>query len=186
MLMSFTNPSTLLLTLLLAIGLAFFLRAGSKDRTTVVDVHSPMPALMVLDGLGSWLEERGWQRDGGDAERQILRFRGEVSASPALALLLSVLGGVGAACLGLVLRYLQPALGWWPLLLLLASPLVGWLYRKKAHRIESVELRLMTPDSEYGSTLQLRAHRDELIAIELALGSKLKLSSDGSLLSSPI
>ena len=35
--------STLLLTVLLAIGLVFFLRAASKDRTTVVDVMSPEP-----------------------------------------------------------------------------------------------------------------------------------------------
>ena len=39
--------STLLLTVLLAIGLVFFLRAASKDRTTVVDVHSPRPPLEV-------------------------------------------------------------------------------------------------------------------------------------------
>ena len=45
--------STLLLTVLLAIGLVFFLRAASKDRTTVVDVHSPRPALEVLSGLSA-------------------------------------------------------------------------------------------------------------------------------------
>ena len=59
--------STLLLTVLLAIGLVFFLRAASKDRTTVVDVHSPRPPLEVLNGISSWLEQRGWSRDGGDA-----------------------------------------------------------------------------------------------------------------------
>ena len=73
--------STLLLTVLLAIGLVFFLRAASKDRTTVVDVHSPQPALDVLNGINDWLELRGWIRDGGDAERQVLRFRGSVAAS---------------------------------------------------------------------------------------------------------
>ena len=67
--------STLLLTVLLAIGLVFFLRAASKDRTTVVDVHSPKPALEVLSGLSEWLEQRGWSRNGGDAERQVLRFQ---------------------------------------------------------------------------------------------------------------
>ena len=66
--------STLLLTVLLAIGLVFFLRAASKDRTTVVDVHSPRPALEVLSGLSDWLEQRGWSRDGGDADRQGLRL----------------------------------------------------------------------------------------------------------------
>jgi hypothetical protein len=37
-----------------------------------------------------------------------------------------------------------------------------------------------------GSTLKLRAHRDELIALELELAEPLQLASDGALLSSPI
>ena len=49
------QTSTLLLTLLLAIGLVFFLRAASKDRTTVVDVASSRPPLEVLEGLSDWL-----------------------------------------------------------------------------------------------------------------------------------
>ena len=44
----------------------------------------------------------------------------------------------------------------------------------------------MDEDSGGGSTLRLRAHRDELIAIERELGPALQLASDGSLLSSPI
>ena len=84
---SFQN-STLLLTLLLAIGLVFFLRAASKDRTTVVDVASPRPPLEVLEGLSTWLEQRGWSPQGGDAERQVLRFQGKVAASTPLACLL--------------------------------------------------------------------------------------------------
>ena len=37
-----------------------------------------------------------------------------------------------------------------------------------------------------GSALRLRAHRDELIALELELGPQLGLFSDGDLLKSPI
>ena len=51
--------SILLLTILLAIGLVFFLRAASKDRTTVVDITSPQSPLAVLEGISSWLEQRG-------------------------------------------------------------------------------------------------------------------------------
>jgi hypothetical protein len=105
-----TLGSTLLLTLLLAIGLVFFLRAASKDRTTVVEVHSPRPALEVLDGLREWLLARGWQAEGGDPEQRVLRFRGQVQASIPLAVLLSLLAAVGAGCLGLVLRQLLPPL----------------------------------------------------------------------------
>ncbi|MFY8148580.1 MAG: cofactor assembly of complex C subunit B [Prochlorococcaceae cyanobacterium] len=181
-----TLGSTLLLTLLLAIGLVFFLRAASKDRTTVVEVHSPRPPMEVLQGLSDWLTERGWQTSGGDPERQVLRFRGQVGSSPSLAILLSLLGSIGAACLGLVLRQLLPALGWWPLLLALLGPAAGLLYRRRAERAESVELRLLDSGTAGGSTLRLRAHRDELIALEVELGPRLQLASDGALLSSPI
>ena len=179
--------SVLLLTILLAIGLVFFLRAASKDRTTIVDVQSPLPPLEVLNGVSMWLEHRGWRMDGGDAERQVLRFQGEVSSSVALAVLLSIYGGLGAACLGLVINQLYPSLHWWPLLLaIVGAPASGLVYRQRAARIESCELRLMSSSENSGSILRIRAHRDELIAMELELANSLKLASDGSLLSSPI
>jgi hypothetical protein len=182
--------STLLLTLLLAVGLVFFLRAASKDRTTVVEVQSPKPALEVLEGLSQWLTERGWVAQGGDPSQQVLRFRGQVSSSLPLALLLSALGALGAGCLGLVIRQLLPQLSWWPLLLALAGPAAGVLYSRRAARAETVELRLISggdgDPAVGGSSLKLRAHRDELIALELALAGPLQLASDGALLSSPI
>lgn len=181
-----SSGSTLLLTLLLAIGLVFFLRAASKDRTTTVEVRSSRPPLEVLPALTGWLEARGWQTAGGDPDRRHLVFRAAVASSPALALLLSLLGGLGAACLGLVLRQLWPVLGWWPLLLALLGPLAGLLYRRRAQREEAVELRLISHDSATGSALRLRAHRDELIALEQELGPQLGLFSDGNLLASPI
>ncbi len=185
--MQFTYSSTLLLTILLGIGLGFFLRAASKDRTTVVEVHSPQSPLKVLEGLSNWLELRGWKRDGGDLNRQVLRFRGSVASSKVLFVFLSLLGALGSASLGLVLRQLYPVLDWWPLLLaVLGGPISGLVYRARASRDEELELRLISsPDSE-GSVLRLKAHRDELIAIELELAKSLELASDGSLLSSPV
>ena len=178
--------STLLLTVLLAVGLVFFLRAASKDRTTVVDVTSPQPPLTVLEGLSAWLEERGWSREGGDAQRQVLRFRGRVASSRPLAVLLSVLAATGAGCFGLVLRQLAPQLHWWPVLLMGLGPVAGLIYSRRAARIEDLELRLLNNPPKGGSALRVRAHRDELIAMELELAESLQLASDGSLLSSPI
>ena len=179
--------STLLLTILLGIGLAFFLRAASKDRTTVVEVTSPLPPLEVLKGISCWLEERGWKRDGGDADQRLLRFNGDVAASYPLTIFLSLLGGLGSGCLGLVLYQLFPWLEWWPLLLsVIGGPLAGYIYRLRAARIESVELKLIDSVDEVGSTLRLRAHRDELIALQIELAKKLELSSENSLMSSPI
>jgi hypothetical protein len=60
------------------------------------------------------------------------------------------------------------------------------IYRRRASRIESLELRLLSSPGSHDSTLRLRAHRDELIAIETELGPRLQLASDGALLTSPI
>ena len=180
------QTSTLLLTVLMGIGLVFFLRAASKDRTTVVEVYSPRPPLEVLDGLDSWLTQRGWSQQGGDAERCVLEYRGQVESSMPLAVLLSLLGTVGAGSLGLVIRQLEPVLNWWPLLLAGLGPLAGWIYTRRSRRMEEIQIRLLEPAPAEGSTLRLRAHRDELIALELALAVPLELASDGALLSSPI
>ena len=185
--MQFSYYSTFLLTILLAIGLGFFLRAASKDRTTVLDIHSPLPPLEVLNGIALWLEERGWKRQGGDAEKQLLQFQGSVASSRGLAVFLSLLGGLGAGALGLVLRQLYPALGWWPLLLaFVGGPIAGYIYRQRSSRMENLELRLVSTEEKKGSILRIRAHRDELIAMEMELAKDLQLASDGSLLSSPI
>lgn len=178
--------STLLLTLLLAIGLIFFLRAASKDRTTVLDFHSQRPALEVLEGLSRWLEDRGWQLDGGDKDKKLLTYRGRLAWSRGLAILLSALGAIGAGCLGLVLQKLLPVAGWWPLLLIGLGPLAGLFYAIKASREEAVELRLISDHQHTCSSIRLKAHRDELIALESELAEPLGLASDGSLLSSPI
>ena len=180
------QTSTLLLTALLGIGLVFFLRAASKDRTTVVEVRSPRPPVEVLNGLDAWLKQRGWSQQGGDADRCLLEYRGQVDSSVALAVLLSVLGTVGAGSLGLVVRQMDPSLHWWPLLLAAFGPLGGWIYTRRARRVEEIQIRLIESLSGDGSTLRLRAHRDELIALELALADPLELASDGALLSSPI
>ena len=119
-------------------------------------------------------------------ERQVLRFRGQVTSSTPLAVLLSILAAIGGSCFGLVLRQLSPELSWWPLMLIGLGPVAGWIYRRRAARTETLELQLLNESDAAGSQLRLRAHRDELIAIELELGSQLQLASDGSLLSSPI
>ena len=178
--------STLPLTLLLVVGLVFFLRAASKDRTTVVEIRSSKPPLEVLPALAEWLKGRGWVAEEANPERRLLKFSGQVEASGALALLLSALGGVGAACLGLVLCQLLPSLAWWPLLLTLLGPLAGVVYRRRAARAETVELRLISHDEATGSALQMRAHRDELIALEQEMGPQLGLFGVGDLLHSPI
>nr|YP_002049256.1 hypothetical protein PCC_0618 [Paulinella chromatophora]ACB43046.1 hypothetical protein PCC_0618 [Paulinella chromatophora] len=178
--------STLLLALLLGVGLVFFLRAASKDRTTIVSIRSPKPPIEVLESIVNWLNQRGWQQEEADLEEKILRFRGTVSSSTGLTIFLSVLGSIGAGCLGLIILQFSPIFGWWPLTLVSLGPIAGIFYKTRAARPEQLEVQLISEDASEYSLLKLRAHRDELIALELELGPLLQLVSDGDLLTSPL
>ena len=186
--MTYSLNSTLLLTILLAIGLFFFLRASSKDRTTVVEITSSQKPVEVLNIMYEWLKLRGWIQSGGDFDKRILIFKGEVISSKLLAIFLSLLGGCGSCALGLVIIQIYPTLGWWPILLgLLGGPLSGIIYFKKSAREEKFELRLISNEGSEAMTLiRLRAHRDELISLENELSDRLELKSDGSLFKTPL
>ena len=186
--MNYSLNSTFLLTVLLAIGLFFFLRASSKDRTTVIEITSLQEPVEVLNVMYEWLNLRGWKQIGGDFDQRILIFKGQVVSSKLLAIFLSILGGFGSCALGLVIIQIYPVLGWWPILLgLIGGPLSGIIYFKNSAREEKFELRLITTEDKEATTLmRLRAHRDELISLESELSDKLQLKSDGSLFKTPI
>ena len=186
--MTYYLNSTLLLTILLAIGLFFFLRASSKDRTTVVEITSSQKPVEVLNVLYEWLNLRGWKQTGGNFDQRILIFKGQVVSSKLLAIFLSLLGGLGSCSLGLVIIQIYPFLGWWPILLgLIGGPLSGIIYYEKSAREEKFELRLINNNENENITLmRLRAHRDELISLENELSDRLELKSDGSLFKTPI
>ena len=186
--MTYYLNSTLLLTILLAIGLFFFLRASSKDRTTVVEITSSQKPIEVLNVMYEWLNLRGWKQTGGDFDQRILTFKGQVVSSKLLAIFLSLLGGFGSCALGLVIIQIYPNLGWWPILLgCVGGPISGIIYFKKSARVEKFELRLISnDDNEKMTSMRLKAHRDELISLENELSEKLNLKSDGSLFKTPI
>ena len=185
--MDYSLNSTLLLTLLLAIGLFFFLKASSKDRTTTIEISTTKKPIETLNVIYSWLTSRGWQQIGGDFEQQILVFKGQVISSKTFALFLSLLGGLGSASLGLVIIQIYPRFGWWPILLaLVGGPLSGVIYFKRSQREETFEFRLVNNENPSTTSLRLRAHRDELIALENELSDKLQLESDGSLFKTPV
>ena len=186
--MTYSLNSTLLLTILLAIGLFFFLRASSKDRTTVIEITSLRQPIEVLNVMYEWLNLRGWKQTGGDFDQRILIFKGQVVSSKFLAIFLGILGGFGSCALGLVIIQIYPILSWWPILLgLIGGPLSGIIYFRKSAREEKFELRLITnEDNQEKTSMRLRAHRDELISLENELSDKLQLKSDGSLFKTPI
>ena len=185
--MEYSLNSTLLLTLLLFIGLFFFLRASSKDRTTTIEIKSSKMPIEVLELICNWLTLRGWRQIGGDSNEKKLQFKGNVVSSKFLAIFLSLLGGLGSCCLGLVIVQLYPQLGWWPILLgFVGGPFSGWIYSNKSRREESFELRLLNSSDSDSTALRIRAHRDELISLESELKDKLEIESDGSLYKTPI
>ena len=185
--MSYYLNSTLFLTILLSIGLFFFLKASSKDRTTIIDISSSKQPIEVLNEVCNWLKSRGWQQVQVNSDKKILTFRGQVVSSKSLAIFLSILGGLGSCSLGLVLVQIYPFLMWWPILLgCVGGPISGFVYFKNSQREEIFEFKLINETEIEFTKLRLSAHRDELIAFENALKDKLELSSDGSLFKTPI
>jgi len=185
--MNYYLRSTLFLTILLAIGLFFFLKASSKDRTTIIDISSSKKNIEVLNEVCKWLKSRGWQQIKVNSDRKILTFRGQVVSSKSLAIFLSILGGLGSCALGLVLAQIYPFLNWWPILLgLVGGPISGFVYFKNSYREEVFEFKLLNDNDFKYTQLRLKAHRDELIAFENELKDKLELRSDGSLFNTPI
>ena len=178
--------STLLLTLLLGVGLLFFLRAAAKDRTTDVVISSYSGSLEVLEALTDWLRQRGWRQLEADPERRWIAYEARVGASVPLALLLSLLAAAGAGALALVVIQLVVPARWWPLLLAGFGPLAGLVYLTRAERLERLELRLLSHDQQIPTRLALRAHRDELIALLQELAAELGLEADRPLPSATI
>jgi hypothetical protein len=54
--------------------------------------------------------------------------------------------------------------------LVLLAPAAGWFYQRKAQRTERVQLQLETNEAGAIARLWVKAHRDELIALEESLG----------------
>ena len=184
--MNYSLKSTFLLTILLSIGLFFFLRASSKDRTTTIEISTETDPIETLNIICGWLKLRGWNQVGGNSDQKTLTFTGQVTSSYSLAIFLSVLGGLGSCSLGLVVRQIYPNLSWWPILLgLIGGPISGIIYSKKSRREETFEFRLLD-EFDKSTKLRLRAHRDELISLEKELQDKLQMKSDGSLFKTPI
>ncbi|OUC14309.1 MAG: hypothetical protein B0A82_12515 [Alkalinema sp. CACIAM 70d] len=166
--------STFLLTLLLAIGLGFFIRASVKDRTEIVQLTSDEPEDSLLAKLKQYFAERAYRVSQIDAQANSVVFEGWVRPSLFLAGFLSLLAGLGALCLVLVLSFLLPDFtGLW-IGLLVFSPLAGVFYWRKAGRNEQVSLKVESEQAIRSgkSLITVKAHRDELAELQRTLNLK--------------
>lgn len=167
--------STLFLTLLMMVGLFFFIRASTKDRTEVLILDSPAAPNTTLDALTVYFEQRAYQVQTRQANPDHILLKGQVRPSWFLALFLSSLAAVGGLCFALVLSSLFPGIGLAFGGLVLIAPAAGWFYWQRAGREERITLETTSTDTETSKPqITVTAHRDELIALEQAWKSKLR------------
>ncbi|MDJ0658613.1 MAG: cofactor assembly of complex C subunit B [Crocosphaera sp.] len=160
--------STFFLTLLLMVGLFFFIRASVKDRTEQVKLISEVPKTSLLEQLKTYFTQRSYEVTESNREQDSVTFEGLVRPSWFLAIFLTILAASGMLCLVLVLSFVYPPLTPLFFSLELLSPLAGLFYWQKAGRMETVSLSLeslTTESSQEGSLLTLTAHRDEVIQL---------------------
>ena len=169
------DPSILVLTSLLAVGLFFFIRASVKDRTQEVKLVSEQAEAALMPQLHQYFTHRSYRVATVDPEQKQVTFEGFVRPSVFLAIFLTLLAAVGILCLALVISLLSPGIGQVFLELVLLSPGVGVFYWKKAGRSERVLLKMETVDqSQPSSQITVVAHRDEVLELRRAL--KLQLA----------
>lgn len=162
-------------TLLIAVGLFFFIRASVKDRTEAMQLTSDRPPEELSAQLKQYFCQRAYQPVDFDPQTNQVVFEGRVGASIFLAVFLSVLAAVGFLCVGLVLSALVPTLSNVAFVLVVLSPLAGVFYWRNANRLERVSVKVeaspnkSTPDREIGGSIAVTiGHRDELAALQRA------------------
>jgi Cofactor assembly of complex C subunit B len=162
--------SILFITLLLAVGLFFFIRASTKDRIEQMILETSDSEADLLPRLDAYFTDRAYRIAAVDRDTDIVTFEGLVRPSVFLATLLTGLAAGGALCIALVLSMLFPDVGSWFGLLLVVAPLAGWFYWKGASRIEQVRLKVVAQADEKSPTsIRISGHRDELAVFQETL-----------------
>lgn len=173
MLRSFVLPSTFLLTLLLMVGLFFFIRASVKDRIEESQWLSSQSEEAILQQVETYLTGRAYRLIALDKDQEQVTFEGLVRPSMIMASFLTALMLTATLCLSLVLSILFPAVGLGFTLLTLISPLAGWFYWQRAQRPERVRLKIEEVPSTTAdgaqTLLTVIAHRDEITAMRPTL-----------------
>jgi Cofactor assembly of complex C subunit B len=166
---TFVLPSTFLLSILIVIGLVFFIRASTKARIETTVWSASQPSEKVLKDVTEYLENRAYRLKSVDREQDQVMFSGFVSASVGMAIFLSTLAAIGAVCLGLILAIQFPQIGYWGLGTVVLAPGAGWFYFKKSQRPEQVVLTVRPSELDRETRLRITAHRDEIASMQNAL-----------------
>ena len=162
---SAVSQSTFFLTLLLGVGLFFFIKASTKDRTEIAEFSTTQPADLVHQKLVDYFQNRAYRlmADTSSPDGWV-KLVGLVRPSIFLAIFLSFLAAVALMCFALVLATLFQGYGAAFFGLIVLSPVVAIVYWKQAKREEQVAFRVN--DAEGTRALTVRAHRDEIIQLK--------------------
>ena len=166
---NFSLISTFFLTLLLTIGLFFFIRASVKERTEKEKLILQVSRVLLIKQIKNYFEKRSYQVTS-NQENKII-FEGTVRPSWFHTIFLSILSLTGLLCLGLILSFLYQPLTPMFLSLGILSPITGLFYWRKACKIETVSVSFehSTEKTEDNSTCCiLTGHRDEIAQFKKA------------------
>jgi hypothetical protein len=156
--------STLVLTILMMVGLPFFIRASIKDRTEQIQLPTSESEEVFLPKFQQYFASRSYRVIELDREKNQVTFEGFVRPSLFLAIFLTLIAALGLFGIILILCFFNPAssnLFWF---LLSLAPIAGIFYWQKAGRLERVLLSV-EPNmglSEEKNIIKLTGHRDEL------------------------
>ena len=169
-----TLISTFFLTLLLTVGLFFFIRASVKDRTEKENFVSQGSKILLIEKIKSYFENRSYQIISNEEDEII--FEGTVRPSWFLAIFLSTLSSIGLLCFGLILSFLYQPLTPGFLGLVILSPITGLFYWKKACKLEKIFIYFGSHTDklpEKSNRFTLAGHRDEIAKFKKAFPSQL-------------
>lgn len=169
--MSANIISTLILTILMMIGLPFFIRASIKDRTEQIQIPTSESEEVFLPKLQQYFTTRAYRVVDLNQEKNQVTFEGFVQPSLFLAIFLTFIAALGLFGLVLILCFVDPVHSNFFWLLLLFAPVAGIFYWQKAGRLEKVLLSV-EPNmglSEHKNIIKLTGHRDELKQLQRSI-----------------
>lgn len=163
---SAVSQSTFFLTILLGVGLFFFIKAATKDRTEIAEILTDQTPDVLHQNMLDYLQKRAYRLESDElvTDDSWVKLVGLVRPSFFLAIFLSLLAAVALMCFALVLATLFENQGALFFGLVLLSPLTAILYWRQANREEQIAFRVHR--DEQGAKLVIRAHRDEIIQLK--------------------
>ena len=162
---STVSQSTFFLTMLLGVGLFFFIKAATKDRTEVAEFLTEQSPDVLRQKILDYFQNRAYTVVPAAPDSDSwTTLTGLVRPSVFLAVFLAFLAAVALMCFALVLATLFSGYGALFFILVLLAPGAAIAYWKQAQREEQIAFRIIN-NAEQGCTLTVRGHRDELIQL---------------------